>query len=452
MNKIIFVLLLPFLMCFGGKAISQVEQEEEVIIEKPAEDSADINTFYDDLSKDGDWISVDKSAIDSEDNLEMSETVDIDEDVIADYVWRPRISFTYVDWNPYTYGHWEFCRFGWVWVSDYEWGWAPYHYGRWWFSHRWGWVWSPGHRWAANWVSWCHTRHHIGWHPISPRTPWKYKNGIIVTHPVTPKQKGITNKWTFVSKGDFTKSITKENIVDLKNNKQIVSDAKITASGNEVFNTGPKRKEIEKSTGETISKKKVTFTNINTSKSNNQTTKKNNTTTKKNNDQYKTNNKTTDKQTKRDGSVKNKPQDTRKSKTNNETVKNPGTKKDNGNKNTQKEKSWISIGNESTKKQNTNNNNSYKSSTPNNSYKSSNSNSNNSYKSSNSNSNNSYKNSTPNNSNKSSNSNSSNSYKSSTPNNSYRSSNSGSHNSTRSSNSNSSSHSSNTSKSSSNKK
>jgi hypothetical protein len=427
MKKNIVVLLSIMTLLFFGKAYSQINQEEEVIIEKPAEDSADINTFYDDLSSDGEWIGVDKSAIDSEDNLEMSETVDIDEDVISDYVWRPSVSISFVDWNPYTFGHWEFCRFGWVWVSDYNWGWAPYHYGRWWFSHRWGWVWSPGHRWAANWVSWCHTRNHIGWHPISPRTPWRYHNGVIVTHPVTPKQKSITNKWTFVNKTDFNKPITKNNTIDLKNNKQVVSDAKISSSGNEVYNTGPKRKDIEKSTGETLSKKNVTFKNVKTGSVIN-STKKNDPVNTNNN--Y--NNKSYNKQTKKDGTVKTNQNGTKRTKShngNNNTKKESGTKKDNSgrNSNTKKEQSWISTGNESTKTRSSNSNHIYKTSTSNNSYKSSTPN--NSYKNSNSNSSNSYRNSNSS-SNRSGNSNSS-------------------HNSSRSS---STSHSSNTSKSSNSKR
>ena len=263
MKAYIFILLVPFLLCFSGKAVSQVEQEEEVIISKPDVDSADINTFYDSLSKEGEWIKVDNDEIDNDEDLQMSETVEIDNDVITGYIWRPSVSITLVDWSPYTYGHWEFCTFGWIWVSDYYWGWGPYHYGRWWFSHRWGWVWSPGHRWAPSWVSWCHTRNHVGWHPISPRTPWRYHNGVLVTHPITPKQKGITNKWTFVNKSDFTKTITKNNTIDIKNNKQILADAKLTMKSNEVYNNGPKKNDIESNTGSKVDRKNVSFTNTN---------------------------------------------------------------------------------------------------------------------------------------------------------------------------------------------
>jgi hypothetical protein len=67
---------------------------------------------------------------------------------------------------------------------------------------------------------------------------------VIITHPKTPKQKSITSKWTFVNKEEFTKKITNKNIIDLKKNRDIVSDAKINASGKEVFNIGPKVKDI----------------------------------------------------------------------------------------------------------------------------------------------------------------------------------------------------------------
>ncbi|MBI5404022.1 MAG: hypothetical protein HY959_11530 [Ignavibacteriae bacterium] len=469
MKTYIFILLLPFLLCCSGLAVSQVEQEEELIITKPETDSVDIDTFYDELSKDGEWIKVDRSDIDNEEVLEMSETVEIDEDVITEYIWRPSVSITLVDWNPYTYGHWEFCRFGWIWVSDYNWGWGPYHYGRWWFSHRWGWVWSPGHRWAPSWVSWCHTRHHVGWHPISPRTHWRHHNGIIVTHPKTPKQKGITNKWTFVSKKDFTRPITKNSTIDLKKNKDILKDAKMVVKSDEVYNLGPKKSDIEKNAGEKISTRKVSVTSLNGKPIDDNTTKKfekkvkttqiNNTKNEKN---YSTEKNPNNTSVKRQDNTKKKSETTKESNTykspntkkdngsykspntkkdngsykspntkkDNGSYKSPNTKKDNGsNKNSNKNSNSNSNSNKSgnTKKSSSNDynwnsgntkskdtyksNDSYKSSNTyksNDSYKSNNSNSSNSYKSSNShssNNNSSYKSGNSNSSNHNSSSN-----------------------------------------------
>jgi|WetSurMetagenome_2_1015567.scaffolds.fasta_scaffold02254_3 hypothetical protein len=365
MKTYIFILLIPFLLCFGDKAVSQVEPEEEVIITKPTEDSADIGTFYDELSKDGEWIKVENEDIDNDESLQLSETVDIDEDVIGGYIWRPSISISLVDWSPYTYGHWEFTRFGWVWISDYNWGWAPYHYGRWWFSHRWGWVWSPGHRWAPSWVSWCHTRHHIGWHPISPRTHWRHHKGVIITHPITPKQKSITNKWTFVKKEDINKQITNETVINLKNNKELVSDAKITTNGNEVYNTGPKIKEIEKTTGTKITPKKVSVVNLkNESTRNNNSPKtktlneNGNKTKKKSEEVYRNTESNNTKVEQKNNNTKTKTKQensTRNPNSNNETKNRNTNKESNKNSNTKKESNRNTNTNrESNKNTNTN--------------------------------------------------------------------------------------------------
>ena len=437
MKTYIFILLIPFLLCFSGKAVSQVEPEEEVIISKPDVDSADINTFYDELSNSGEWIKVDNQEIDSDESLEMSETVDIDEDVITGYIWRPSVSITLVDWNPYSYGRWEYCNFGWIWVSDYQWGWGPYHYGRWWFSNRWGWVWSPGHRWAPSWVSWCHTRNYVGWHPISPRTHWRHHNGIIVTHPVTPKQKGITNKWTFVDKKDFTKKITKDTKIDLKKNRDLLKDAKMVIKSNEVYNLGPKKTDLEKNNGEKITTKKVRMTNLNGKPINESstkifekkigTTKMNNSTKKVNNNSIEKNNNTGTK--KKQESTTNNPNTKRENNSSKSTKKNNNSNSNNNTKsntsksgNTKKSNTndynWNS-GN--TKSNNSNSNSTHKSNNSNNSSR--NSNSNNSYKSNNSNSNS-----------HSSNSNSSHTSKSNSNNNSSKSSNNSGNNSNNSGN------------------
>ena len=48
------------------------------------------------------------------------------------YVWIPRVDRGFV---PYaTNGYWMNTDYGNTWVSDYAWGWAPFHYGRWLFD------------------------------------------------------------------------------------------------------------------------------------------------------------------------------------------------------------------------------------------------------------------------------------------------------------------------------
>lgn len=92
------------------------------------------------------------------------------------WVWRP--SDVSRDWRPYTDGRWVWTDEGWTWLSDREWGWAPFHYGRWLEDNDYGWVWVPGAQWAPAWVEWRYGDGWIGWAPLPPRihvgieAPW----------------------------------------------------------------------------------------------------------------------------------------------------------------------------------------------------------------------------------------------------------------------------------------
>lgn len=58
-------------------------------------------------------------------------------------VWVPTV--VVADWAPYRYGRWAWSgRWGWTWVDDMPWGFAPFHYGRWaYWRDRWCWVPGP---------------------------------------------------------------------------------------------------------------------------------------------------------------------------------------------------------------------------------------------------------------------------------------------------------------------
>ena len=61
-------------------------------------------------------------------------------------------SYNQAGFRPYySDGHWEYTNYGWEWVSDYDWGWAPFHYGRWEYDPFYGWIWIPGYEWAPAW-------------------------------------------------------------------------------------------------------------------------------------------------------------------------------------------------------------------------------------------------------------------------------------------------------------
>src|SRR5262249_7908557 len=67
-------------------------------------------------------------------------------------VWVPSDTVVGTDFVPYvSAGHWTYAD-DYVWVSDYEWGWAPFHYGRWVYAApRAHWVWIPGRVYSGAW-------------------------------------------------------------------------------------------------------------------------------------------------------------------------------------------------------------------------------------------------------------------------------------------------------------
>ncbi len=89
-------------------------------------------------------------------------------------VWEPSPSVVGTDFTPYeTAGSWSYDDYGnYVWVSDYDWGWAPFHYGRWAYLGA-GWGWIPGRTYAGAWVSWRSGGGYLGWAPLPPTWYWR---------------------------------------------------------------------------------------------------------------------------------------------------------------------------------------------------------------------------------------------------------------------------------------
>jgi hypothetical protein len=109
------------------------------------------------------------------------------EDPTYGTVWVPSATVVGTDFAPYqTAGHWELTADEeWLWVSDYEWGYVPFHYGRWvWISGR-GWAWIPGRVYAPAWVVWrVGDGGYIGWAPMPPAYYWY--GGVAVSLWVVP--------------------------------------------------------------------------------------------------------------------------------------------------------------------------------------------------------------------------------------------------------------------------
>ncbi|MGY3054668.1 hypothetical protein ACVWYG_002875 [Pedobacter sp. UYEF25] len=105
-----------------------------------------LQTFYDELSPYGTWI----------------------QDPRYGYVWRPDVDQN--EFRPYyTQGRWAMTEYGNTWVSNYDWGWAPFHYGRWVYNSYRQWIWLPDTNWGPAWVDWRSGGGYYGWAPMGPR-------------------------------------------------------------------------------------------------------------------------------------------------------------------------------------------------------------------------------------------------------------------------------------------
>ncbi|MEM1032600.1 MAG: DUF6600 domain-containing protein [Myxococcota bacterium] len=88
-------------------------------------------------------------------------------------LWVPDAAEVGDDFAPYrTAGRWAATDDGhWSWVSDYDWGRIPFHYGRWLWTKDKKWAWSPGETYAPAWVVWRvgdAGYDFVGWAPMAP--------------------------------------------------------------------------------------------------------------------------------------------------------------------------------------------------------------------------------------------------------------------------------------------
>jgi len=122
----------------------------------PSPGDLNLSFFYESLYPYGNWIHVD-----------------------GEWCWHPNAASISPDWAPYCrHGHWVDSDWGWCWVSDYSWGWAPFHYGRW-FRHRsHGWCWVPDTEWGPAWVAWRKGGDYCGWAPLPPHTRYVDREGF----------------------------------------------------------------------------------------------------------------------------------------------------------------------------------------------------------------------------------------------------------------------------------
>ena len=186
--------------------------------------SISFQTFHDELSPYGRWV------YDDDDGR----------------IWIPDVER---DFKPYaTRGHWIVTDYGNTWVSDYNWGWAPFHYGRWRMHDRFGWVWIPGDEWGPAWVSWRSGGGYYGWAPLGPRM------GISINI-------NIPGLWVFVpqrhlcSPEVYNYYERRPRVVNIYHNTTIINN--IYRNNNRNYVYGPDRRDIERATHSRVQVYKV---------------------------------------------------------------------------------------------------------------------------------------------------------------------------------------------------
>jgi hypothetical protein len=146
----------------GCVTTAEVEPETPAPVE-----STSIETFHDELAPYGTWIDTPDQG----------------------RVWQPNVADVGEDFVPYaTGGTWVYSDVGWTFETEWVWGWAAFHYGRWFHHPYHGWVWRPDMIWGPAWVDWRIGREHVGWAPLPPA-------GVVLGE----------GAWTFVETRDFVR-------------------------------------------------------------------------------------------------------------------------------------------------------------------------------------------------------------------------------------------------------
>jgi hypothetical protein len=160
-------------------------------------------------------------------------------------VWQPRNYAA--GWNPYYDGHWASSDVGWVWVSDYQWGAIPYHYGTWVPDPALGWVWVPGYTWAPAWVVFRTGPDAIGWAPVAPGFSVGVSFGASAP---------VSGSFVFVSTRDFAAPRIRSCVIPEARTKTIIHNTTIVNSlkveNHVVVNRGPSVRVVERASGRKI--------------------------------------------------------------------------------------------------------------------------------------------------------------------------------------------------------
>jgi hypothetical protein len=156
-------------------------------------------------------------------------------------VWVPSAAVVGTDFVPYaTAGRWAYSTAGWMFVSDWDWGWAPFHYGRWYVDAFWGWVWVPDSVWGPAWVDWRVGGGLIAWAPLPPRV-----------HRALPRDH--RTRWLVTAGADFRRpGIAGHLVAPGRRVDRMVPVRRRVRAGGTYWLAGPERRSIEVATHSAI--------------------------------------------------------------------------------------------------------------------------------------------------------------------------------------------------------
>jgi hypothetical protein len=186
--------------------------------------SVSFQMFYDELSPYGRWIDAPGQG----------------------YVWVPNAGN---DFRPYySSGHWVMTEYGNTWVSDYDWGWAPFHYGRWTNDPYYGWMWIPDTEWGPAWVSWRNGGGYYGWAPMAP--------GISINVAIGPRYTVANDWWVFIPNKYIYNPRFHQHYRGPRYNTTIINQTTIINNtyvyNNHRYISGPRRDDVERRTGQRV--------------------------------------------------------------------------------------------------------------------------------------------------------------------------------------------------------
>jgi hypothetical protein len=215
MKSIIKVLALLFLVI-----ITSVIFAKQASAQQP---NVSFQVFYDQLSPYGEWVNYPNWG----------------------YVWIPDAGPDFVPYS--TQGHWILTDDGWTWMSDYSWGWAPFHYGRWDYDQYYGWFWVPGNEWGPAWVTWRRADGYYGWAPMEP--------GISLSATFGRAYDIHDDHWIFVKDRDIDRAdinhyyISRTDQYRVVRHSSVINNTYVDSRRHTTYVTGPARADIQKVTG-----------------------------------------------------------------------------------------------------------------------------------------------------------------------------------------------------------